>query len=96
MGVKEEAGCDDAAALSIPDAARTAIDDEVAEVAAVDEGSDDELVWEEHFDNDSQTPYFINRVTGESAWERPTGGEEAEVAAEEAVDADEQVVQHGT
>ena len=96
VGVKEEAGCDDAAALSIPDAARTAIDDEVAEVAAVDEGSDDELVWEEHFDNDSQTPYFINRVTGESAWERPTGGEEAEVAAEEAVDADEQVVQHGT
>ena len=94
VGDKEEAGGDDAAAVSIPDAAGTAIDDEVAEVAAVDEGSDDELVWEEHFDNDSQTPYFINRVTGESTWERPAGGEDAEVAAEEAVDADEQQVDH--
>ena len=42
--------------------------------------------WEEKFDEDSGLPYFVHRVTGESAWDRPgdePGGVEAIAAPDD-------------
>ena len=32
---------------------------------------DDDDPWEEKFDEHSGLPYFVHRVTGESAWDKP-------------------------
>ena len=40
-------------------------------------GGDDDDPWEEKFDEHSGLPYFVHRVTGESAWDKP-GTEEGD------------------